>query len=371
MVEGDGRGARRLLRKLGVMYQSGALLGSLTLARQRATPLEEFIATCRTRRWTTWRGCKLRLCRARGLRGSICPAELSGGMVKRAAIARAMALDPEILFLDEPSAGLDPITSADLDQLILELRRTLGITFVVVTHELREHLHDRGSRGDAGCPNEAHHRDRAAGGPSRSRGRPLGAALLPPRGRARADAGRHVTEQASYTRLGAFVLAGVALVVAAVVVFGGGLFRQRGVVIETYFDEAVQGLEVGAPVKYRGVRVGSVIEIGLAQDVYQIPITEERFYKEGRYVVVRARLRRTTGELEAERRRIESRVPRELAAGSGLGSRRTRSRAPRSSSSTTWTSRAVRSSLSRGRPSTPTCRRRRARSPSSARQPLD
>jgi ABC-type transporter Mla subunit MlaD len=123
-----------------------------------------------------------------------------------------------------------------------------------------------------------------------------------------------VTEQASYTRLGAFVLTGVALVVAAVVVLGGGLFRQRGVVIETYFDEAVEGLEVGAPVKYRGVRVGSVVEIGLAHDVYPIPITEERFYQEGRYVVVRARLR-ATGELEAERRRIESRAPRELAAG--------------------------------------------------------
>ena len=123
-----------------------------------------------------------------------------------------------------------------------------------------------------------------------------------------------MTEQASYTRLGAFVLAGVALVVAAVVVFGGGLFRQRGVVIETYFDEAVQGLEVGAPVKYRGVQIGSVIQIGLAQDVYEIPFTEERFYKEGRYVVVRARLR-ATGELEAERRRIESRAPRELEAG--------------------------------------------------------
>ena len=123
-----------------------------------------------------------------------------------------------------------------------------------------------------------------------------------------------MTEHASYTRLGAFVIAGVGLLLAAVVVFGGGLFRQRGVVIETYFDEAVHGLEVGAPLKYRGVPVGSVVEIGLAQDVYQIPVTEERFYEEGRYVVVRARLR-ATGELEAERRRIESRVPRELEAG--------------------------------------------------------
>src|SRR4029450_1199729 len=90
---------------------------------------------------------------------------------------------------------------------------------------------------------------------------------------------------------------------------GGG-----GGVSETYLDEAVDGLEIGAPVKYRGVQVGSVIQIGLAQEIYEIPPTEERFYKEGRYVVVRARLR-ATGELEAERRRIESRVPRELEAG--------------------------------------------------------
>ena len=71
------------------------------------------------------------------------PAELSGGMQKRAAIARAMALDPRILFLDEPSAGLDPVTAADLDLLIKEVARRFGITFVVVSHDYGEHLFDR------------------------------------------------------------------------------------------------------------------------------------------------------------------------------------------------------------------------------------
>lgn len=124
----------KLLSKIGVMYQQGALFGSMTLLENVALPLEEHTALCRRARDLTAR-IKLRLVNLDGFENFL-PAEISGGMHKRAAIARAMALDPRIIFLDEPSAGLDPGTAADLDQLIIRLSRSLGITFVMVTHEL-------------------------------------------------------------------------------------------------------------------------------------------------------------------------------------------------------------------------------------------
>jgi len=124
----------KLFRKIGVMYQSGALFGSMTCLENVLLPMEEFSKL----------GRKARLEKARSLLSDVelldaadkMPVEISGGMRKRVAIARAMALDPEVVFLDEPSAGLDPITSSALDDLILRLRREKGMTFVVVTHEL-------------------------------------------------------------------------------------------------------------------------------------------------------------------------------------------------------------------------------------------
>jgi phospholipid/cholesterol/gamma-HCH transport system ATP-binding protein len=122
------------LRRFGVLFQSGALWSSMTLAENIALPLGEYtdlspgdIADI----------AQLKLALV-GLKGfeEYYPAEISGGMCKRAGLARAMALDPEVLFFDEPSAGLDPISSRNLDELILQLRDTLGATFVVVTHEL-------------------------------------------------------------------------------------------------------------------------------------------------------------------------------------------------------------------------------------------
>ncbi len=140
VIDGDdvtrlaGPERTRLLRKFGVTFQTGALFGSMTLLENVRLGLEEFtdlpreaidlIATM-----------KLDLVGLRDARHRM-PAEISGGMQKRAAIARAIAMDPRILFMDEPAAGLDPVTLASFDQLILDLAHSLQMTFVIVTHEL-------------------------------------------------------------------------------------------------------------------------------------------------------------------------------------------------------------------------------------------
>jgi len=134
IVSAEGQERIDILRRIGVMYQNGALFGSTNLMENICLVLEEFTDMPRDAMEFI---AQIRL-KVVGLEGSAykMPSELSGGMRKRAAIARAMALDPRILFLDEPSAGLDPITSSQLDDLIIELSRSLGITFIIVTHEL-------------------------------------------------------------------------------------------------------------------------------------------------------------------------------------------------------------------------------------------
>ena len=124
-----------LQRKLGVMYQSGALFGSMTVLENVRFPLDQFTALTLEKRNLAAR-MVLQLVELRQAE-ALMPGELSGGMLKRAGIARAMVLGCDILLLDEPSAGLDPITAANLDRTILSLRDNLGVTFVVVTHELQ------------------------------------------------------------------------------------------------------------------------------------------------------------------------------------------------------------------------------------------
>jgi len=123
-----------LLKKIGVLYQSAALFGSMTIAENVALPVREYTDLPKESVDALVQ-MKLNLVKLEGYEDHL-PSEISGGMKKRAGLARAMALNPKILFFDEPSAGLDPVTSAELDSLIIHLNKSLGTTMVMVTHEL-------------------------------------------------------------------------------------------------------------------------------------------------------------------------------------------------------------------------------------------
>jgi phospholipid/cholesterol/gamma-HCH transport system ATP-binding protein len=135
----DDKAFRSTLKKIGVLFQSAALFGSMTLAENVALPIMEY---SRLPRNAIDDLVRMKLCMV-DLVGyeSYLPSELSGGMKKRAGLARALALNPKILFLDEPSAGLDPVISAEIDDLILKLNQNIGTTMVIVTHELESIFH--------------------------------------------------------------------------------------------------------------------------------------------------------------------------------------------------------------------------------------
>lgn len=131
----DGEAFQKTLSKIGVLYQNGALFGSMTIAENVLLPIQEYTSLPK-KSVDTLVKMKLNLVGLDGYENHL-PSEISGGMKKRAALARAMALSPKILFFDEPSAGLDPVMAAELDNLILSLNESLQTTMVIVTHELR------------------------------------------------------------------------------------------------------------------------------------------------------------------------------------------------------------------------------------------
>jgi len=165
ITHASSQGSQGLLRKIGILYQSGALFGSMTIAENVALPIQEYTDLPSDLVPPLVR-MKLSLVRLEGYEDYL-PSEISGGMRKRAGLARAMALNPKILFFDEPSAGLDPVTSAGLDRLILHLNKSLGTTMVIVTHELQSILAvaqrvimlDKGTKGIVAEGNPVHLRE--------------------------------------------------------------------------------------------------------------------------------------------------------------------------------------------------------------------
>lgn len=134
ITSGDEQSFEKALRKIGITFQGGALFGSMTIAENVALPIQEF-TTLPPAAITALVRMKLCSVDLGGYEAHL-PSELSGGMIKRAALARALALNPEILFLDEPTAGLDPVISAEIEELILRINHSIGTTMVIITHSL-------------------------------------------------------------------------------------------------------------------------------------------------------------------------------------------------------------------------------------------
>ena len=259
------------------MFQHGGLFGSLTVQENVGLPLREHTALddALIDEIAAW---KLAMTGLKPEVGAQYPSELSGGMMKRASLARALALDPELLFLDEPTAGLDPVSAGGVDELVLKLRDQFGLTIVMITHDL-DLLWQVADRvavlGEGKVQGIGSMAELSQHGPSRR----SGSSSTGPRGRAAqeqdaapaaAQPSRRreaiIETKVNYPVVGAFVLVLGAVLVAGVLwLASGGAFQKKYDLYRAIEDESVAGLNLNAPVKYNGVDVGKVREIRLDQ----------------------------------------------------------------------------------------------------------
>jgi phospholipid/cholesterol/gamma-HCH transport system substrate-binding protein len=249
----DRGGAEALRQRWGVLFQHGGLFGSLTVLENVGLPLREHtdLDDALIDEIAAW---KIAMTGLAPEVGAQYPSELSGGMLKRASLARALALDPELLFLDEPTAGLDPISAGGFDHLVLKLRDLFGLTIVMVTHDLDLlwQVADRVA-------------DRSPGDPPLLRRRAWpGRAATRPTHRPPSQPGAPIETKVNYTLVGAFVLLlGTALIAGALWLASGGAFQKKYDLYLAIEDESVAGLNLNAPVKFNGVEVGKVRGIQL------------------------------------------------------------------------------------------------------------
>ena len=256
------------------MFQQGGLFGSLTVAENVAWPLQEHTDLDDTV-IDGIAALKIAMAGLEPQAAARYPSELSGGMVKRAALARALALDPQLLFLDEPTAGLDPQSAAGVDALVRELRDLFGLTIVIITHDLdllwqvadRVAVLGAGRVQAVGSMAELAQLDNDAVRPffAGARGRSARAAATPGEGDTRGRrAGGSMENKVNFALVGAFVLVlATALVGVVLWLASGGAYQTQYERYDASVEESVSGLNPKAPVKYNGVDVGKVERIWL------------------------------------------------------------------------------------------------------------